>query len=144
MNAPRRARYRVRSVSPGALSRQGAAAGALIALPPAALLAWAVVRLVDVAHQIVEGWRAVRLTLPAGLSATVNFVDLLHLQPAHIALRSWDAAPAVVFAALTLAAVLIGAVFGAIVGLVISALANLSAAAGGGAVIELEELPPHN
>jgi len=38
----------------------------------------------------------------------------------------------------------LGALFGAVVGLVISALANLSAAAGGGAVIELEELPPQD
>jgi hypothetical protein len=137
----RQARYRVRGVATGTLARQGALAGGLLALPPGVGAAWVAVWLIDGAYRTLESWRAVRLPLPAGLpSPSVNYVDLLHLQAASAALRAWQAAPTATALLTVLAVVAAGALFGAATGLVIAGLANLGAAVGGAAVIELEEV----
>ena len=132
-------RYRVRRVAAGALARQGAIAGLLVGLAPGALAGALLAVLFRMAHQTVETWRTVRLPLPLGASATVNFVDLLRLNGLLDVLRSWDS-PLLTVLVVTVAAMLVGALAGAAIGFLGGALYNAGAHAGGGVVIELDPL----
>jgi hypothetical protein len=134
-------RFRVRRLSPGPFLGQGALAGALVALLPGAALGALILRLIAAAHHTLDAWRAVRLPLPAGLSPTVNFVELLRLDAYLVTLRAWDAVPTVTFLLVTLACILAGALAGAATALVLVTLVNLGAALGGGVVLELETQP---
>jgi len=64
--------------------------------------------------------------------------DLLHLTTALAALRAWDSAPAVVFAALLAATLALGAIAGALAALLAALLFNAAAFLGRGFVVELE------
>jgi uncharacterized membrane protein len=134
-------RYRIRRVAPGAFVRHGAIAGLLVALLPGIAIGVLTGYLVRTARLTLEGWRAVRIPLPAGLSATVDFVELLRLAPLFQTLRGWDAAAWLVPSTVVLGALVAGALLGAVVSLVLVLLLNLASRAGGGLTVELERMP---
>jgi len=114
----------------------------LISLLPGIALGILTGSLIHGARSTLESWRSVRLPLPAGLSASVDVVELLRLGPQLTALRAWDGSGWLIPAAVTLTALLAGALLGAAVSLATVLLLNLSARAGGGMVLELEETHP--
>ena len=136
------ARYRVRSVAPGAFVAPGAIAGAFVAAIPGALLAYLTVGLIHNTRATLEAWRTVRLPLPAPLpSPSMDMIDLLRLTPHLATLRSWDASLPLVATALILTSLLLGALAGALTALLITLLLNTGAALGGGITITLDPAP---
>ena len=136
------ARYRVRALAPGSLVMPGALAGALVAALPGALLAYFTISLIHGARTTLEGWRAVRLPLPPPFpSPSMDMIDLLRLTPHLVTLRSWDTSLPLVFTALLLASLALGALAGALTALLVTLLLNASAALGGGITIDLEPAP---
>ena len=136
------ARYRVRSIAPGALVMPGALAGALVAALPGALIAYFTVSLIHGARTTLEGWRAVRLPLPSPLpSPSMDMIDLLRLTPHLDTLRSWDSSLPLVVTTLVLAFLTLGALAGALTALLVTAFLNASAALAGGITVELEPAP---
>ena len=136
------ARYRVRSIAPGALVGPGAIAGALVAGVPGAVLAYVVVGLIHGARATLEGWRTVRLPLPAPLpSPSMDMIDALRLGPQLELLRTWDASLPLIFVTLTVAASAIGAMAGIVTALLATLLLNAGARLGGGIVVHLEPAP---
>ena len=114
----------------------------LVALLPGLAVGVLTGSLIHGARSTLESWRSVRLPLPVGLSANVDVVELLRLGPQLTALRAWDASAWLILAAVTLASLVAGALLGAAVSLAIVLLLNLSARAGGGMVLDLEETNP--
>ncbi|HXI18799.1 MAG TPA: hypothetical protein VNM48_20735 [Chloroflexota bacterium] len=139
---PRTVRYRLRHVATGAFVRQGIVAGMLVALLPGLTLGVLTGSVIRGARSTLESWRSVRLPLPVGLSANVDVVELLRLGPQLTALRAWDGSGWLIPAAVALTVLLAGALLGAAVSLAIVLLLNLSARAGGGMVLDLEETNP--
>ena len=136
------ARYRVRSIAPAALVAPGAVAGAFVAGIPGLILAYLTVGLIHNARLTLEGWRAVRLPLPAPFpSPSMDMVDLLRLTPHLATLRSWDASLPLVFIGLTAAALALGALAGALTALLVTLLLNAGARLGGGIAVHLEPDP---
>jgi len=131
-------KYRVRRVDAGALARQGAGAGALVALAPGAAFGLVGAWVVHALHATLETWKNVRLPIPT--NPAVNFVALLHLEPTLDVLRRWDNPAALAFVVILAAFLVAGTISGALVGLTIAAFYNAGAAAGGGLVVELESL----
>ena len=131
----------MRRLDAAALGRQGARAGALVAVVPAVAGGAAAAWLVHSLRGTLETWRNVRVPLPAPLPAApvVDFVALLNLEPALDFVRRWDN-PALVVVVVLLGAVAAGALIGAAIGLLIAALYNAGAAGGNGLVIDLEPL----
>jgi hypothetical protein len=135
-------RYRVRSVAPGALVVPGALAGALVAAVPGALVAYAATGLIHSARATLEGWRTVRLPLPAPLPApSMDMVDLLRLKEHLDLLRAWDGALPLVFIALLGGSLALGAVAGTLTAVLVTLLLNAGSATGGGIVLHLEPEP---
>ena len=135
------ARFRVRSVAPGALVLPGALAGALVAALPGALVAYVAVSLIHNARALLEGWRTVRLPLPAPLpSPSMDMVDLLRLREHLDVVRAWDGALPLVFASLLGGSLALGALAGALTALLVTLLLNTGAALGGGITVELEPI----
>ena len=136
------ARYRVRSIAPGALVMPGALAGALVAALPGALIAYITVGLIHGARATLEAWRAVRLPLPQPLpSPSLDMIELLRLTPYLATLRSWDTSLPLVFAAILLASLALGALAGTLTALLVTLLLNAGATLGGGITVDLEPTP---
>jgi hypothetical protein len=133
------ARYRVRSIAPGALVGPGALAGSVIAVVPGALLAYVTVGLIHGARTTLEAWRTVRLPLPAPFpSPTVDMIDLLRLTTHLNTLREWDTSLALVAASIVLVSLALGALAGALSALLATLLLNAGAALTGGMRMDLE------
>lgn len=141
--APASARYRIRRLAAGPLARQGAVAGAIIALLPGMAAGALLVVALRAVRGTLDTWRAVRLPvpLPLGVQPVVNFVDVLRLSGLLEAVRSWDATPLLTFGVTAGVIIVLGALGGCAVGLVFAALYRLGATAGGGLEVELEALP---
>ncbi|MEN9934957.1 MAG: hypothetical protein RLZZ387_1536 [Chloroflexota bacterium] len=144
-------RYTIRRIAPTSALRVGCALGWLLALPPALLVAWLVVRAVRIASDSLQGLRDAEVRLPTFDIPVVGLIDLGTVPvdltgPLGLDDRSRQVAELVdrlpqIFAGTTFALVAVGALAVAAVVVLFSLGYNLLARLGFGLEVELDAAP---
>ena len=134
---------RIRRINPGSLFGHGCLLGSALAAVPSLLCGLSVLWASLVVQRWVEGWEVLPVSILGQEVARIDPVHALGLERLVGALQSVSAAPAIVVlvlaAWLTIAAGLLLAVTGLLLGLLYNGLSSLT----GGIVVEASARPAH-
>lgn len=133
------ARYRIRRVSLGSLSKFGCVMGAVIYLLPSLLVGSGGLLALRQVRRLLESWQRVELRL-LGQPIPIDVVSLLHLEGVLRQVQVLDGLSALLLIAVVAAGCGIGGLLFLIVGDLAGWVYNLVAAPSGGLEIELREV----